>query len=107
MGIEKDIITERDHKTKRNYEEKDKKLARTIVLRLADFKEKSIKLKNVKKLNVSDVYIDKDTETVESRKKLWEEVCIQRVNFTTLIIASLLQGIKGKKNLTKLSTSIF
>ena len=39
LGIEKEIIIERAHRTKRNYKDKDKKRPRTIVLRLANFKD--------------------------------------------------------------------
>ena len=76
LGIEKEIIIERAHRTKRNYKDKDKKRPRTIVLRLANFKDKNIILKSVNKLKGSDVYINKDfsRETTELRKKLWEEV---------------------------------
>ena len=60
LGIDKYIMTERAHRTKRNYKDKDKKRPRTIVLRLANFKEKSIILKNVNKLKGSGVYINED-----------------------------------------------
>ena len=53
LGIEKEIIIERAHRTKRNYKDKDKKRPRTIVLRLANFKDKNIILKNVNKLKGS------------------------------------------------------
>ena len=67
LGIEKEIIIERAHRTKRNYKDKDKKRPRTIVLRLANFKDKNIILKNVNKLKGSDVYINEDfsRETTE------------------------------------------
>ena len=76
LGIDKDVMIERAHRTKRNYRDKDKKSPRTIVLRLANFKDKSIILKNVNKLKGSDVYINEDfsRETTELRKKLWDEV---------------------------------
>ena len=76
LGIENEIIIERAHRTKRNYKDEDKKRSRTIVLKLANFKDKSIILKNVNKLKGSDVYTNKDfsRETTELRKKLWEEV---------------------------------
>ena len=45
LGIEKEIIIERVHRTKRNYKDKDTKRPRTIVLRLENFKDKSIILK--------------------------------------------------------------
>ena len=76
LGIDKNIMIKRAHRTKRNYKDKDKKRPRTIVLRLANFKDKSIILKNVNKLKGSDVYINEDfsRETTELRKKLWDEV---------------------------------
>ena len=66
-------MIERAHRTKRNY--KDKR-PRSMVLRLANFKDKSIILENANKLKGSDVYINEDfsRETTELRKKLWGEV---------------------------------
>ena len=54
-----------------NYKDEDKKSPRTIVLRLANFRDKSIILKNVNKLKGSDVYINEDfsRETTELRGK--------------------------------------
>ena len=61
LEINKDIMIERAHRTKRNKDkDKDKKRPRTILLRLADFKGKSIIFKNVNKLKGSDVYINED-----------------------------------------------
>ena len=76
LGIEKGIIIERAHRTKKNYKDKDKKRPRSIGLSLANFKDKNIILKNVNKPKGSDVYINEDfsRETTELRKKLWEEV---------------------------------
>ena len=56
--------------------DKDKERPRTIVLRLANFKDKNIILKNVNKLKGSDVYINEDfsRETTKLRKKLWGKV---------------------------------
>ena len=72
LGIENKIIIEGAHRTKRNYRNEDKKRPRTIVLRLANFKDKNIILKNVNKLKGSDVYVNEDfsRETTELRKKL-------------------------------------
>ena len=69
-------MIERAHRTKRNCKDKDKKRPRTIILRLANFKDKSIILKNVNKLKGNDVYINEDfsRETTELSKKLWDEV---------------------------------
>ena len=71
LGIENKIIIEGAHRTKRNYRNEDKKRPRTIVLRLANFKDKNI-LKNVNKLKGSDVSVNEDfsRETTELRKKL-------------------------------------
>ena len=55
LGIENKIIIEGAHRTKRNYRNEDKKRPRTIVLGLANFKDKNIILKNVNKLKGSDV----------------------------------------------------
>ena len=100
LGIYKGIMIERAHRTKRNYKDKDKKRPRTIVLRLANFKDKSIILKNVNKLKGCYVYINEDfsRETTGLRKKLWDDVkqLSSEVNLLTLIIAQLLLMIKGK-----------
>ena len=76
LGIDKDVMIERAHRMKRNYKDKDKKRPRTIILRLANFKDKSVILKNVNKLKGNDVYINEDfsRETTELSKKLWDEV---------------------------------
>ena len=101
LGIEKEIIIERAHRTKRNYKDKDKKRPRTIVLRLANFKDKNIILKNVNKLKGSDVYINEDfsRETTELRKKLWEEVKQLRSEgkFAYLNYRSIITRDQGKK----------
>ena len=70
LGVDKDIMIERAHITKRNY--KDKKRPRTILQSLATFKDKSITLKNVNKFKGSDVYINEDfsRDTTELMKKL-------------------------------------
>ena len=72
LGIENKIIIKGAHRTKRNYRNEDKKRPRTIVLRLANFKDKNIILKNVNILKGSDVYVNEDfsMETTELRKKL-------------------------------------
>ena len=49
LGIDKDIMIERAHRMKSNYKGKGKKRPRTILLRLANLKDKSIILKNVNK----------------------------------------------------------
>ena len=69
-------MIEQAQRTIRNYKDKDKKHSNTIVLRLANFKDKSIILKNVNKLKGSDVHINEDfsRETTELRKKLCDKV---------------------------------
>ena len=95
-------MIERAHRTKRNKDkDKDKKRPRTILLRLADFKGKSIILKNVNKLKGSDVYINEDfsRETTELRKKLWDEVKQLRSEgkFAYLNYRSIITRDQGKK----------
>ena len=104
-------MIERAHRTKRNYKVKDKKRPRTIVLRLANFKDKSIILKIANKLKGSDVYINEDfsRNTIELRKKLWDEVRQLRSEgkFAYLNYCSIITRDQGKNNLTKLLASIF
>ena len=94
-------MIERAHRTKRNYKDKDKKRARTIVLRLANFKDKGIILKNVNKLKGSDVYISEgfSRETTELRKKLWDEVKQLHLDgkFTYLNYRSIITRDQRKK----------
>ena len=94
-------MIQRAHRTKRNYKDKDKKRPRTIVLRLANFKDKSIILKNVNKLKGRDVYINKDfsRETTEFGKKLWDEVKQLRSEgkFAYLNYRSIITRDQGKK----------
>ena len=101
LGIEKEIIIKRAYRTKRNYKDKDKNRPRKIVLRLANFKDKNIILKNVNKLKGSDVYINEDfsRETTELRKKLWEEVKQLRSEgkFAYLNYRSIITRDQGKK----------
>ena len=87
LGIDKYIMIERAHRTKRNYKDKDKKRPRTIVLRLENFKEKSIILKNVNKLKGSDVYINEDfsRETTDEVKQLRSEGKFAYLNYRTII----------------------
>ena len=97
---------------KRNYKDEDKIRPRTIKLRLANFKDKSIILKNVNKLTGNNVYINEDLswETTELRKKLWDEVkqMHSEGKFAYFNYHSIITRDQGKKNnLTKLLTSIF
>ena len=98
LGIEKEIIIERAHRTKKNYKDKNKKCPRTIALRLANFNDKNIILKNKNKLKESDVYINKDFSR-ELRKKLLEEVKQLRSDdkFAYLNYRSIITRDQGKK----------
>ena len=94
-------MIERAHRTKRNYKDKDKKRPRIIVLRLANFKDKSIILKNVNKLKGSDIYINEDfsRETTELKEKLWDKVKQLRSDgkFAYLNYRSVITRDQGKK----------
>ena len=94
-------MIEQAHRTKRNYKDKDKKCPRTIILRLANFKDKSIITKNVNKLKGSDVYINEDfsRETKELRKKVWDEVKQLRSEgkFAYFNYCSIITRDQGKK----------
>ena len=74
------------------------------------FKDKNIILKNVNKLKGSDLYINEDfsRETLELRKKLWEEVkqMCSEGKFAYLNYRSIITRDQTKNNLTKLLTSI-
>ena len=100
LGIDKDIMIELAHRTKRNYKDEDKKRPRTV-LRLANFKDENIILKNVNKLKGSDVYVNENfsRETTELRKKLWDEVKQLRSEgkFAYLNYRSIITGDQGKK----------
>ena len=65
------------------------------------FKDKNIILKNVNKLKGSDLYINEDfsRETLELRKKLWEEVkqLCSEGKFAYLIYRSIITRGQGKK----------
>ena len=95
-------MIERAYRTKRIYKDKDKKCSRTIVLRLTNFKDKSIALKNVNKLKGSDAYINEglSREITELRKKLWEEIKQLRSEgkFSYLNYCSIIARDQGKKN---------
>ena len=101
LGIDKDIMIEQAPRTKRNYKDKDKKHPRTIVLRLPNFKDKSLILKNVNKLKGSDVYINEvfGREAAELRKQLWDEVkqLCSESKFAYLNYSSIITRDKGKK----------
>ena len=101
LGIDKDVMIERALRTKRNYKDNDKQSPRTIVLRLANFKDKNIILKNVNMLKGSNIYIIEyfSRETAELRKKLWDEVKHLRSQgkCAYLNYRSIITGDQGKK----------
>ena len=78
LEIHNDII-ERAHRTKgktiRNNTAR-KNRPRTIVIKLANYKNKSMILRNVHKLKGSDIFINEDfsKQTTDLRKELWKEV---------------------------------
>ena len=79
LEIHDDIIIERAHRTKgkttRNNTAR-KNQPRTIVIKLANYKDKSMILRNVHKLKGSDIFINEDfsKQTTDLRKELWKEV---------------------------------
>ena len=78
LEINDDIITERAHrakgKTTRNNAAR-KNQPRTIVIKLANYKDKSMILRNVK-LKGSNIFINEgfSKQTTDLRKELWREV---------------------------------
>ena len=78
LEINDDIIIERAHrakgKTTRNNTAR-KNQPRTIVIKLANYKDKSMILRNVK-LKGSNIFINEDfsKQTTDLRKELWREV---------------------------------
>ncbi|XP_065681515.1 uncharacterized protein LOC136095174 [Hydra vulgaris] len=73
LKIDGEVIVERAHRVGKS---RDSKLPRTIVLKLLNYKDKNKILNAVKNLRGTGVYINEDfaKETIEIRKKLWEEV---------------------------------
>ena len=63
------------HHVKRGKNDKSAR-PRTIVCNLLSFKEKKLVMKNAKKMKNRKIFIDEDfsPETMEYRKKVWEEV---------------------------------
>ena len=92
----KRVMIEGAHKTKRNYKDKDWKRPITIVLRLANFKDKTIILKNVSKLKGSDVYINENFSNFS-----------HRVNLLYFNYCSIIPRDRGNNNLTNLSSLFF
>ena len=72
LKLKEDIKIERAHRTGKGIEGKP----RTIVFKLLSYKDKSLILGCAKRLSGTGIYINEDyaKETVEKRKKLWEEV---------------------------------
>ena len=79
LEIHDDIIIERAHRTKEKTTRNNtsgKKQLRIIVINLANYKDKSMILRNVHKLRGSDIFIYEDfsKQTTSLRKELWKEV---------------------------------
>ena len=72
LGIEERIEIDRAHRTGTRRGGKQ----RTIILKLSSCKDKTIILKNGKRLKGTGIYLYEDfsRETMELRKKLWEDV---------------------------------
>ena len=72
LKLKDKINIERAHRTGKSTSEKPK----TIVIKLLSYQDKTLILKNAKRLRGSGIYINEDfaKETVEKRKRLWEEV---------------------------------
>ena len=75
LEIHDDIIIERAHRTK-GKTTKNNTATRTFVIKLANYKDKSMILRNVHKLKGSDIFINEDfsKQTTDLRKELWKEV---------------------------------
>ena len=67
-----------------------KKQPRTIVIKLANYKRKSMILRNICKLKGSENFINEDfrKQTADLRKELWKEVkqLLQKIKLHTRII---------------------
>ena len=75
LEIHDDIIIERAHRTKGKPTRNNtagKKQARATIIKLANYKDKSMILKSVHKLKGSDIFINKDfsKQTTDLRKEL-------------------------------------
>ena len=78
LDIHNDIIIERAHRTKGTTTRNNTALKdqpRTIVIKLANYKDKSMILRNVHKLKGSDIFINEDfsKQTTDLRKELWKK----------------------------------
>ena len=74
LGL-KNVRLERAHRVKRRKVDKSKKLS-LILCNMLLFKEKRLVMNNANRLKGANIFIDEDYsfETMEYRKKLWEEV---------------------------------
>ena len=74
LGL-KNVRVERAHRVKRRKVDKSKKLC-LILCNMLLFKEKRLVMNNANRLKGANIFIDEDYsfETMEYRKKLWEEV---------------------------------
>ena len=70
------VQIERAHRSKRSKSNNNSEKPRTIVCKLLNYKQKEEILRNTKKLKGSNIFINEDFcyETMQYRKKLWEEV---------------------------------
>ena len=75
LGLD-NIIIERAHRGANWKRQKEMNQPRTIILKLLNFKDKERILKNAKYLKNTGIFINEDfsKETIEKRKKLWEDV---------------------------------
>ncbi|XP_065658502.1 uncharacterized protein LOC136083018 [Hydra vulgaris] len=73
LGISEEIIVERAYRIGKIKEDKS---SRTMIIKLLDFQNKNKILTSAKKLKGTGIFINEDfsNETMEIRKKLWEEV---------------------------------
>ena len=75
LGV-KNVHIERAHRSKRSKSNNNNERPRTIASKLLNYKQKEEILRNTKKLKGSNIFINEDFcyETMQYRKRLWEEV---------------------------------
>ena len=75
LGL-RNIIIERAHRAAASQKQKQNNQPRTIIMKLLNYKEKELVMKNAKKLKRSGIFINEDfsKETTAIRKTLWNEV---------------------------------
>ena len=75
LGTEEEVVIERVHRVKTE-KSKESNTPRTIVCRILNYKEKVKSLRNTKKLNGKNIFINEDVyqATLEHRKELCKEV---------------------------------